>query len=340
MNAKKLSFEEAVRKRPGMYIGAAPNGIGITHLLKHLILNIYNHSKSKLFCRFSILGKNKFQLEIRSDGDIRSFLSTLNYERKTLQNINRHEGFLFYLSILSSALNIEDISASHIILTWEMDSAIFTDTAIDFNYLSDTLLPIAALNRDIQILIADHTQAYLNQVYYAYPQGLRYLFERYITEHAPMYTFKLSLNESIGTNHYQIHLAYRRDWYPSPKIESFIDNYHAASSNEFVNGILQGFISGVREVAKNSGHQEYKIEKNKFYNGLILLCSVHRDDYHYAEISKGYDEGEDVKEEISKVVENLTLGFFDRHDDIAEEFLSRFYNGDDRVKKTIGDMYR
>ena len=340
MNSKKLSFEEAVRKRPGMYIGAAPNGKGIVYLVKHLILNLYYQSNAKLFCHFSIWGGNRFQLEIRSDGDISDFLSSLDHKRQSLQNISRHDGYLLYLTILSRTLDIENISSSKIILTWEMDNEIFIDTAIDFNYLSDSLMRIAALNRDIKILLTNHTQAYLNQVYHDYPQGLKYLFDRYITEQAPMCEFKLCYDESIGTNHYQVYLAYRMDWHPSPKIESFIDNHPSCSSNDFVKGVLKGFISGVRKVAKNSGHQEYKIEKNKFYNGLILICSVHRDDYQWSETSKGYYEGEDVKEEIKKVFEDLTLRFFDTNNDVAEKFLHRFYNGEDIIKKTIGDMYR
>ena len=322
-----------------MYIGAT-NGKGLTFLVTRLILNINHYQpNAKLFCHFSILDKNKYQLEILSKGNIHKFLSTLEYDSRTFRTSSRYDGYLAILKTLSDNLDINVISTSKVILDWGMDREVFGDTDMDFSFLAENLMPVAFLNRNIQLLITDNTKEYINQIYHAYPQGLKYLFERHNMEEAN-YEFHISFDQAVETNHYQIYLAYRTDWYPSPKIESFVDNYHSSCSNDFVEGILEGFISGVRTLVKNFDNQTYKVQKSKFSNGLILFCSVHRDNYQWTEDSKGLYDGEDVKPEIKKIFKALTIDFFNSNNNEAKKFLSRFYNGADVMEKIIGDMYK
>ena len=61
LNDQPLSWSEAVRKRPGLYIGSA-NNKGLVYIIKKIIFGIFSHAKSD-FVYLTLHDKSKVELK-------------------------------------------------------------------------------------------------------------------------------------------------------------------------------------------------------------------------------------------------------------------------------------
>ncbi len=180
------------------------------------------------------------------------------------------------------------------------------------------------LNRQCEVITIDKRQKYLTQNYYHFPQGVFYLFDRATTEVLGKPEFKLTFDNEINSNKYQIGLAYRTDWFPSANVISFANNVHTICGGSLVDGILEGLINACKIYAKENNLTTFKINKKKFVNGLILICAVRGEDYKYGGSWKETLEDAVIKKEAKKVVEKLALDFFNNQKEKADKFLWRF----------------
>ena len=83
-----LEFRDAVRKRPGMYLGAI-NSEGIVNLFKGLIVDCIDIIKAKqYFFHISINSEFDFELHIKSSDNLSAFTDTLGKSIKEFKQIH------------------------------------------------------------------------------------------------------------------------------------------------------------------------------------------------------------------------------------------------------------
>jgi DNA gyrase/topoisomerase IV subunit B len=133
----------------------------------------------------------------------------------------------------------------------------------------------------------------------------------------------LTFDNKINSNRYQIGLAYRTDWYPSANVISFANDVHTVCGGSLVDGILGGLRNACKIYAKENNLTTFKINKKKFVNGLILVCSVRGENYMFGGSWKETLEDAVVKKEATKLVEKLALDFFKNEKEKAGKFLWR-----------------
>jgi DNA gyrase/topoisomerase IV subunit B len=150
------------------------------------------------------------------------------------------------------------------------------------------------------------------------------LFDRATTEILGKPEFKLVFDDELSKNKYQIGLAYRSDWHPTPNVISFANDVHTVCGGSLVDGILDGLITACKKYVKENGMLTFKIKRKKFFNGLIIVCTVRGDTFLYGGSFKETLENDEVKKQIKKTTEKLVSQFFKNNKDKADKFLWRF----------------
>lgn len=309
-----LSFEESVRKRPFMYIGC------IVGLLEGLLVDCIELCKTdEIIFEIMISGDNDFTLGLTSPHDLNPFIQQFTNKNKEFSHY-----FPKVLKIISETFEISKKENSKTEIVFSFDKKIIADTNIDYLMLTEKVVQLALLNRKCEIVTIDKRQKYLTQNYYHFPQGVFYLFDRATTEILGKPEFKLTFDDEINSIQYQIGLAYRIDWYPTPNVISFVNNIQTVCGGSLVDGILDGLIIACRTYVKENNLINFKINRKKILNGLIIVCAVRGVDYKRDRNYKQTLEDDTIKKQAKKIIAKLVLDFFNNQKEKADKFLWRF----------------
>ena len=311
-----MTFEESVRKRPISYIG----NDGVVGLFEGLFTDCIELCKTdEITFEIVISGDNDFTLGLTSQHDLTPFIQQFTDNSKEFSNY-----FPKVLKVVSETFEIITKDNSKTEVAFSFDKKVISNTNIDYLKLTEKVLQIALLNRQSEIITIDKRQKYLTQNYYHFPQGVFYLFDRATTEVLGKPEFKLTFDGKVNSNRYQIGLAYRTDWYPTPNVISFANNVQTICGGSLVEGIVDGLISACKTYAKENNFAALKISRKKFLNGLIIVCTVRGEGYKYGGSFKQTLEDNVVKKQAKKITSKLTLDFFNTQKEKANKFLWRF----------------
>ena len=311
-----MTFEESVRKRPFMYIG----NDGVVGLFEGLLIDCIELCKTdEITFEIVISGANNFAFGLTSRNAINPFIQQFTNESKEFTNY-----FPKVLKVVSETFEIITKDNSKTEVAFSFDKKVITNTNIDYLRLTEKVLKIALLNRQCEIITIDKRQKHLTQNYYHFPQGVFYLFDRATTEVLGRPDFKLTFDDKVNSNKYQIGLAFRTDWYPTPNLISFANNVQTVCGGSLVEGILAGLISACKTYVKENNLTTFKISRKKFLNGLIIVCAVRGEGYKYGGSFKETLEDDVVKKQAKKITVKLALDFFNNQKEKADKFLWRF----------------
>ncbi|PSG90903.1 DNA topoisomerase subunit B [Aurantibacter aestuarii] len=312
----KLKFEEHLKMRPGMYIGTG--SLGIINLLKGLIADCVELTESEnYFFQIRLEPEQKFDLEIRTLADISKF------EKSSTDKNNFKNYFLKASKVLSTEFCFNSVSSTETFLTFKLDQTILNEP-VDYLELSEKILQWCYLNRNSEVLLIDRREKFLNQNYFSFPEGVKYLYNRMVRDSLGKPEFEIAFDQNLNGIDYQIFLGYRTDWYPPSVIASFANDIHTECGGSLVDGIVDGLIIGCTKYVKDNNLIDYKIKKKKFKNGLILIASVRGSEFKYGGSFKETLEEEKIKKEVKKIVKQLTIDFISNNKEKADKFLWRF----------------
>ena len=311
-----MTFEESVRKRPFMYIG----NDGVVGLLEGLLTDCIELCKTdEITFEIVISGNNDFTLGLTSRHDTNPFIQQFTNDSKEFSNY-----FPKVLKVVSETFEIITNDNSKTEVAFSFDKKVISNTNIDYLKLTEKVLQIALLNRQCEIVTIDKRPKYLTQNYYHFPQGVFYLFDRATTDVLGKPEFKLTFDDKINSNSYQIGLAYRTDWYPTPNVISFANDVQTICGGSLVEGILVGLISACKTYVKDNNLTAFKISRKKFLNGLIIVCAVRGEDFKYGGSFKETLEDDVVKKQVKKITSKLALDFLNTQKEKVDKFLWRF----------------
>jgi DNA gyrase/topoisomerase IV subunit B len=228
------------------------------------------------------------------------------------------------LKIISDKFELKNVDNNHLLINFSIDRAVICDRFIDYQELCEKAIQIAVLNRQAEIIIKDLRQKVTCQNYYHFPQGVFYLFDRLMKNTLGKPVFKITFDGMIQNNHYQIGIAYRTDWYPSPAIMSFANEINTVCGGSLVDGVISGLVSSCKMYVKNNDLKTFKIKRQRFFNGLIIVCAVKGEVFNYGGSFRETLEYDDVKRQSAKMVSKLVYDYFEQNKEVAKSFLFRF----------------
>jgi DNA gyrase/topoisomerase IV subunit B len=191
-----MTFKESVRKRPFMYMG---NG-GVIGLFEGLLIDCIELCKTdEITFEIVISGDNNFTLGLTSQHDLNLFVREMEDESKESSNY-----FLKVLKVVSETFEITARENSRTEISFSFDKKVISNTNLDYLKLTERVLQIALLNRHCEIITIDKRKKHLSQNYYHFPEGIFYLFDRATTEVLGNPEFKLTFDDKVDSNKYQI----------------------------------------------------------------------------------------------------------------------------------------
>lgn len=312
--SQTIDLTACVRKRPFMFIGKD----GIVGLFTGIINeHIRFFETDDTTFSISIIDENEFSIGFSSKGGSNASQSGY-YEGR----IDHDNTLMQVLRILSDTFDIQP--GNDVVINFGFDKSVIPDTMIDYQALCEGALLVAILNRRAEIITKDLRQKTLSQNYYHFPQGILYLFNRALKQAIGKPAFTVFFDDRIGRNHYQIGLAYRSDWYPSPTMISFANEINTTCGGSLIDGIIDGLISACKIYIKENGLNTFKVKRKKVYNGLIIVCAVKGPEFNYSGSFKERLDDEEVNKQAKKIVVKLVGDSFNQNKEIADNFLFRF----------------
>ena len=299
-----------------MYVG----NDGVVGLFQGLLLDCIELCKTdEITFEITLSGDNEFALVLTSSHNLNPFIQKFNDESEEYSNY-----FPRALKAISEAFVISVKENLKVEVAFSIDKKVLLDANIDYLKLTAKVLQMALLNRKCEIITIDKRQKYLTQNYYHFPQGIFYLFDCATTEVLGKPELKLTFDDRVNSNAYQIGLAYRTDWYPTPNIISFANDVQTICGGSLVEGILDGLIAACKAYVKENNLTTFKISRKKFLNGLIIVCAVRGENFTYGGSFKETLEDDVVKKQAKKIISKLVLDFFASQKERAGKFLWRF----------------
>jgi DNA gyrase/topoisomerase IV subunit B len=315
---QEMTFEQSVRKRPGMYLGSNDSK-GIINLLCGIIKDcIFVCKTDKIFFSIGISTDARLSLQINSDIDTSVIVQQFSDDQWSKD--------IYHLRVLRAVTDKFEVSdnTNGLILNFRLDKSVFKNTTVDYQNLIEELTILALLNRGTEILIKDTTQKHLNQNYFSFPTGMFYLYDRTKGDVLGKPEFEIFYDDQVKENKYQIALAYRTDWFPSPSVTSFANDTHTKCGGTLVDGILDGLISACKKYVADNNLTTHKITRKKFYNGLIIVCSVRGNDFDFDGSFKEALATKEVRKQAKKIIFELVGDYLNSDKDKADKLLWRF----------------
>ena len=313
---QEMTFTQSVRKRPGMYLGSNDSK-GIINLLCGIIKDsIFVCKTDKIFFSIGISTDDRLSLQINSDIDAYAIVQQFSDDQWSKE--------IYHLRVLNAVTDNFEVldNTDGLTLNFRLDKSVFKNTTVDYQNLIEELTILALLNRGTEILVKDTTQKHLNQNYFSFPTGIFYLYDRTKEDVLGKPEFEIFYDNQVKENKYQIALAYRTDWFPSPSVTSFANDIHTKCGGTLVDGILDGLIAACKKYVADNNLTAHKITRKKFYNGLIIVCSVRGNDFDGS--FKEALATKEVRKQAKKIIFKLTGDYLNSDKDKADKLLWRF----------------
>jgi DNA gyrase/topoisomerase IV subunit B len=291
-----LTLKDAVRKRPGMYVG----NLGFKGK-KNLILSVvdaYIDNKKDGVASIKIVLKHDDFIEISFESETpNDYVDT--YPKEEILGIDWLEvanslsqyfeiktakGSLIFErgSLISSEPN--DVFDNNTLL-FKLDNTIFEDITISYNGLFDDLKKRTILNRTIEIEYEDERQKHLIKNYFHYTEGVKQFLtetqseeDNYSENKSPIFYFE----EQIEDISYEFGFYYGGDTTEN-MLFSFVNNDKLIAHGSLMDGIIDGILETGKKIVSDNlyplkdhyGHKvNLKFSKKRAANGLRLFASV------------------------------------------------------------------
>lgn len=342
MNSIKLA--EHIRKRPAMYIG-------------DLALQGFKNMLGYFFDEInSSAGQIPITVEFKKDNVVCIEVSQIDTQTiiELLQEIDKEVPVkllaLPVIAALAEQIHITVQNPPSLVVLWgnkgsyqmaastsqekdqklliefKIDFDIFNKFDLDYDILNDFIRKYAYLNSNFKIKCIDsrHDEIRIN-IYY-YPNGISHLLDYKIGKQLYCNTsFRFDRKVKIDNYSFEISFAYLNVWLKHTDITSYAHNTELIFGGSLVEGILDGILTALKEVAAWQ-NKKVVINRKKIKEQLILIATVKGDEYDF--VFKGSLKGEldmpKMKKQIKDYIHLELINYFKCNESIATMMLGKY----------------
>ena len=330
------TFEEHVRKRPGMYIGSTDEK-GILYLLEMALVDVIEMHQTDRFTFTVALYPEFWTLEVEGEVNSPFLINRLTGEPA---------GYMFLKALMALSARFECSAGENLLvfdrgmviggeqhyryeskaqlsLAFKLDDTVFANTNLDFHRLSEKLKRFAMLNRGMQLIIKDHREACLSQNYFHYPDGIKRLFESTLHEKHSGSLFELFIDNATNAYAYQLGIGFNRALWNTAQL-SFANEVHTYQGGSLNNGVVQGVISALKIYTAGLRHRSFKFTPKKVAQGITLVLAVRGEELDWKGCTKAELDVPVIKKESCKLTCVALLKYLHEHADQAAKFIAMF----------------
>lgn len=329
-NIRKITFAEAIRKRPGMYIGSV-NERGVMVMLKSLINDILTHTKCdylQLDFQNGGVGKLRFDnIRCRIKDDLATRLDMM-------RNKNAYYLDFLVLNALSSNFKLSLIDSSNATLLLQqfeegilkegnIESKEYDCAVIEIDYILDYKVFGESFEWNIDYLvyqIREYSYLYRTtrfdinylvdkepcRVFFHYKNGL---IDRINTEKlnglGGSY-FDTSFQQSIDDFSIDVAFAFREYDVDTPFLKSYVNDYYTPYNGSHVDGLLKGLSYAlIKYLQKHGLTEQYEISEEKIKEHLMAVINLKIDTPIFSGSTRNKLNNPNIIEPIAEYVSNI-----------------------------------
>jgi DNA gyrase/topoisomerase IV subunit B len=308
LNDQPLSWSEAVRKRPGLYIGSA-NNKGLVYIIKKIISGIFSHAKSD-FVYLTLHDKSKVELKfhhcqnpinhncyIINVSDAHPHFIKFNeihplfiLEMAALNPLCSHFKVQFlnkfgieicsqkfkYGALKTGKINSKEIQCSSFIIKFELDKEIWGEGfELNENYINNEIRDFSFFYKKNKFELIYNVDNENCRIFYHFKNGLRDKLQiKKLNDLGGSY-FDTIIDEQIGNFKLEVAFAFREYSVNQPYLESYVNEELTHENGSHLDGFLKGLTGGlIKYLQKNELTEVYKISEKKMKENLIAIIHL------------------------------------------------------------------
>jgi len=343
---------EHVRKRPAMYVGSIHLN-GVIQMLDYLLEDLLKSAAKGSLLETDLHPQNRICMKgtgIPSEKLRELFTKT---ESGTYDN---NELGMPVLLCLSSELTVRYndfttqyelkafkgslINLSHresqqkehyFEIEFTPDGEIFQNVTLNFNIVSNFLRRVAYLNEPVKIACNDYLQPDYQRLVFVFPRGVFHLLDSLLLDERYLYMrpgFRCDMEFATEKYSYKIGIGYSVKWQQAFTAHTFAGNTETTQGGSLNQGILTGFKASIKQLAKEK-NQKVRIMHKKLTASLVLVGIVRGEHFVFSGSTKTKLGMPDVAREVSQLVFESLLRYYEAEPKAADYLLSKFATWED-----------
>jgi len=343
---QELKWDEAIRKRPGMYIGQV-NEKGFTEMLKGIISSTILGTDAN---KFSIQLKENSEAKLKFNnmrgefennwGGIRTnptnpFIiefCALNALSKKFQisfwdkNNNKIEEQYFEEGKLIKGKEIETIHCSSIEVEFTLDESIW-GTEFNWNniYLTHQLREFAYLYKRTKFEIKYKEDTEDCRLVYHFKNGLKDRIDIEILNGSGGSYFETEIDEKIEDFQIEVAFAFRDYSVDSPYLKSYANDYFTFENGTHVDGLLKGLTYGVMKYFQKHGLvNKYKISEKGMKENLVAAINIKMNAPVFSGCVRNKLANPEIIDPISNYVAELLFKKIEQNEEATKRLIRKF----------------
>jgi DNA gyrase/topoisomerase IV subunit B len=284
-NIVVLTMQEAIRKRPGMYLGSTDLR-GVLNLFYEIITELNYYCSTLLNLVFEIKNENKYSISVQNI-DVERMIHRLQ-NQYILGAENGYNFGLECLIVFSKEIElfinadkqyflqkneqnyqlleneIKQKMENNLTIDFSLNENIFETTSINFDVLLLHFQRYTYLNPHIKLVLKDPRQDILKQHLLYYPNGIADEMDKIVTLFKYSGSeFRTDIFEIIGEREYRISFCCSNGWIEKGVVKTYANNDDLIWGGSIEKGMYKGILKALAEIAKKTKKTAIKISKVK-----------------------------------------------------------------------------
>ncbi len=344
---KELTLLEAVRKRPGMFIGSMSDQAFI-EMVKNLLTSVISQYEANEV-EVDFFNTNSVQLvfsgikkeiplnhsceykdslnNLGLDIPVLNFLSqdfsfVLLGENNEIKSIQKFKRGTIQSGVISSLL----VKCNKLKLIAKLDGEIWEDR-LKWNYyhFQKELNEFAYLNKNVKIRLKYNIEGEGCNIIYKHRNGMYDWLEIIKLSGYGNSYFQTYIEEETDEFYLEIAFAFRELSIDEAIIKSFVNDRYTHERGSHVDGLLKGVTYGVMKYFQKYGLVDsYKISERGMEQSLVALISVKMKNAIYSGCVKNKLANPEIIKPISKIVSDMLFAKIDGEKQTTERLIRRF----------------
>ncbi len=346
-NIKEWVWYEAIRKRPGMYIGSLNNKGFVRSFEGFLADNFQQYQSSYVLIEFQDENFMKLRFEnnrnkisddwaVTREGSLHPF----EFETQILNALSRHFSVQFYDKngdeilhqkfekgvLKEGKIEGRELEAHTFEVRFQLDEEIWNDKfEWNQNYLINEIKTFAYLHKDRKFEILYSVDDQPCRVIYHFKNGLKDRIDIEILNGVGGSYFNTAFTDKIGDFSLEVAFAFRNYSVDETFLKSYVNDYYTHENGSHVDGLLKGLTYGVMKYfQKHDLTQEYKISEKGMKEHLVAALNIRMDEPIFSGCVRNKLANSEIIEPIADYVADLLFKKIEADEEATQQLIRKF----------------
>lgn len=346
-NITALKWPDAIRKRPGMYIGSTTVN-GFVNMWKRMMTSLLQDRKSSKVV-LELINKKSGRLEFENVSDSITekwmILNSDQYHSELIEimafTVLSHSFYVSFWDESEAPVLIQlyekgllkteqrtqkNINCKKVIIDFELDETIWAE---DFewkeNYIRHELKNFAYLHKNTSFEIKYPIDGKDCNMIYHFKNGLEDQLEIEKLNGLGGSYFETVVENTINDFSIELAFGFRNYSVDAPYIKSYVNDHFTPENGSHVTGVLKGLTYGVMKYfQKHALTQEYKISEKGIEEILMAAINIRMKNPNFSGCVRNKLANSEIIEPIANHISTLLFEKMEKENDLTQRLIYKF----------------